>query len=86
VQFADPSCAPLTHEKALDSMNWVFCSREGTRLSSGDALKRYIRPVAKERRIGLHDFRHYSLHYLLRVEFLPSRIGDLTLTFMMIQR
>lgn len=40
---------------------WVFRSRAGTPVNPGNALKRVIRPVAKELGIqlgGWHDFRH----------------------------
>jgi integrase len=40
---------------------WVFRSRDGTPINPGNALKRYIRPVADELGISLggwHDFRH----------------------------
>jgi integrase len=39
----------------------VFCSRTGTPINPGNALKRYVRPAVKELNISLggwHDFRH----------------------------
>jgi len=40
---------------------WAFRSRSGTPINPGNALKRYIRPVARQLGIqlgGWHDFRH----------------------------
>jgi integrase len=51
----------LSRMKALGDGEWVFRSGVGTPVNSGNALKRYIRPVARELRIaigGWHDFRH----------------------------
>jgi integrase len=45
----------------LESQEWVFESRNGTPINPGNALKRYIRPVANELGIaigGWHDLRH----------------------------
>jgi integrase len=47
--------------KQLGEGEWIFRSREGTPVNPGNALKRYVRPVAKELGIaigGWHDFRH----------------------------
>ena len=48
---------------------YIFRSREGTPLNPGNALKRYIRPVAKDLNIqlhGWHDFRRTVATKLLR--------------------
>jgi integrase len=61
--------ALLTRMKSLNSTHWVFRSRERTPLNPGNALKRYIRPVARELGIaigGWHDFRHTLTTGLLR--------------------
>jgi integrase len=45
----------------LGSSEWVFESRNGTPVNPGNALKRYVRPAARELGIsigGWHDFRH----------------------------
>lgn len=45
----------------LGSAEWVFQSRKGTPVNPGNALKRYIRPAARELGIpvgGWHDLRH----------------------------
>lgn len=51
----------LERMKTLGAGEWVFRSREGTPVNPGNALNRYVRPVAKELGIaigGWHDFRH----------------------------
>jgi len=54
--------ALLERMKALgEAVEWIFHGRGGIPLNPGNALKRYIRPVAKELNIdlgGWHDFRH----------------------------
>ena len=48
---------------------WIFHARGGVPLNPGNALKRYIRPVAKELEIelgGWHDFRHTVATSMLR--------------------
>jgi excisionase family DNA binding protein len=51
-----------TRLKKLDHVSeWVFSSKNLTPVNSGNALKRYIRPVAKKLGIplsGFHDLRH----------------------------
>lgn len=52
----------------LGKGKWVFRSRTGTPVNPGNALKRHVRPVAKELGISLggrHDFR-YTLSTKLR--------------------
>jgi integrase len=59
----------LARMKTLGSEGWVFSSREGTPINPGNALKRYIRPVAEKLGIplgGWHDFRHTLTTGLLR--------------------
>lgn len=53
--------ALMARIKALGEGEWIFRSRAGTPINPGNALKRVIRPVAKEIGIhlgGWHDFRH----------------------------
>jgi len=62
--------ALLERMNALDKAGeWIFHGRRGVALNPGNALKRYIRPVAKELEIdlgGWHDFRHTVATSLLR--------------------
>lgn len=62
--------ALLERLKALGSAGeWIFHARGGVPLNPGNALKRYIRPVAKELNIdlgGWHDFRHTVATSMLR--------------------
>lgn len=51
----------LTRLRGLGAGGWIFRCREGTPVNPGNALKRYVRPAAKELKIsigGWHDFRH----------------------------
>jgi integrase len=52
----------LTRLKTLDRVNeWVFSSCTGTPINPGNALRRYIQPIARALKIklsGWHDFRH----------------------------
>jgi len=51
----------LTRMRQLRNDEWVFQSRQGSPINPGNALKRYVRPAAKELGIaigGWHDFRH----------------------------
>ena len=51
----------VSRMRSLGEGEWIFCSREGTPVNPGNALKRYIRPAAAELHIhlgGWHDFRH----------------------------
>jgi integrase len=53
--------ALVSQMRSLGEGEWIFCSREGTPVNPGNALKRYVRPAAAELRIhlgGWHDFRH----------------------------
>ena len=62
--------ALLERLKALGNTGeWIFHARGGVPLNPGNALKRYIRPVAKELNIdlsGWHDFRHTVATSMLR--------------------
>jgi integrase len=62
--------ALLERLKALGTTGeWIFHARGGVPLNPGNALKRYIRPVAKELKIdlgGWHDFRHTVATSMLR--------------------
>jgi len=51
----------VSRMERLGKGDWVFRSRTGTPVNPGNALKRYVRPLAKELGIrlgGWHDFRH----------------------------
>jgi integrase len=51
----------ISRMRQLGEGEWIFHSREGTPVNPGNALKRYVRPVAKELGLaigGWHDFRH----------------------------
>jgi excisionase family DNA binding protein len=51
----------VSRMRQLGDGEWIFRSREGTPVNPGNALKRYIRPAAKQLGIaigGWHDFRH----------------------------
>jgi integrase len=53
--------ALVSRMRNLGTTDWVFCSRGGTPVNPGNALKRYVRPTAKKLGIplgGWHDFRH----------------------------
>ena len=53
--------ALMARIEQLGPGDWVFRSRAGTPVNPGNALKRVIRPVAKDLGIelgGWHDFRH----------------------------
>ena len=59
----------LWQMRMLGDGNWVFPSRKGTPINPGNALKRYIRPVARKLGIemgGWHDFRHTLSTRLLK--------------------
>lgn len=56
---------PFPLLKRLKTLNlgckWVFSSSEGTPINPGNALRRYVHPIARELDIklsGWHDFRH----------------------------
>jgi len=62
--------------RLLGNGEWVFRSRTGTPVNPGNALKRYIRPVARELGIeigGWHDFRH-TLNTRLRKRGWSARV------------
>ena len=64
----------------LGKGEWVFRSRKDTPLNPGNALKRYIRPAAKELRISLggwHDFRHTLSTKLRRSGVHPKVVSDI---------
>lgn len=59
---------------------WVFGSKEGTAINPGNALKRYIRPAARELGIelgGWHDFRHTLTTALLRKGHSPETVAKI---------
>lgn len=61
--------ALLFRMRALRGREWVFESRVGTPVNPTNALRRYIRPAAKELKIqlgGWHDFRHGFVTHLRR--------------------
>jgi integrase len=76
-----PIPAPLLERmKTLGGQEWVFRSRESTPINPGNALKRYIRPVAKELGIrlgGWHDFRHTLTTGLLRSGVSPKVVSEI---------
>jgi integrase len=58
----------------------VFRSRKGTPLNPGNALKRHVRPAAKELGIllgGCHDFRHTLSTKLRRSGVHPKVVSDI---------
>jgi len=60
--------------------DYVFRSRTGSPVNPGNALKRYIRPVAEELGIavsGWHDFRHTLATKLLREGHSPRLVSDI---------
>jgi integrase len=59
---------------------YLFASREGTPVNPGNALKRYIRPAARELGIGLsgwHAFRHSAATQMLRNRVSPKVAADI---------
>jgi integrase len=67
----------------LGKGEWVFRSRKGTPLNPGNALKRHIRPAAKELGISLggwHDFRHTLSTKLRRSGVHPKVVSDIWAT------
>jgi len=73
--------ALLERMKTLDKTGeWIFHGRRGTALNPGNALKRYIRPVANKLKIqlgGWHDFRHTAATSLLRAGHGPKVVSEL---------
>jgi excisionase family DNA binding protein len=59
----------LARMRALGGREWVFESRAGTPVNPTNALRRYVRPAAKELKIplgGWHDLRHSLVTHLRR--------------------
>jgi integrase len=80
--------ALLARIENLGPGEWVFRSRAGTPINPGNALKRVIRPVAKELGIqlgGWHDFRHTLSTTMRRNKVHPKVIsgtlGHVKVTF-----
>jgi integrase len=66
--------------RALAGQEWVFRSRENTPVNPGNALKRYVRPVAEALGIALggwHDFRHTLTTGLLRSGVSPKVVSKI---------
>jgi integrase len=66
--------------RSLGGTEWVFRSRDNTPINPGNALKRYIRPVAKKLGIALggwHDFRHTLTTGLLRSGVSPKVVSEI---------
>ena len=64
----------------LGKGEWVFRSRKGTPLNPGNALKRHVRPAAKELGFSLggwHDFRHTLSTKLRRSGVHPKVVSDI---------
>lgn len=59
----------LARMRALGGREWVFESRTGTPVNPTNALRRYIRPAARELKVqlgGWHDLRHSLVTHLRR--------------------
>lgn len=66
--------------KLGEGHEWVFRSEAGTPINPGNALKRYIRPVAEELKLhigGWHDFRHTLATTLRRSGVHPKVVSDI---------
>ena len=50
--------ALVSRMRSLGEGEWIFCSREGTPVNPGNALKRYVRPAATELRVHLGGVRN----------------------------
>ncbi len=64
--------ALLERMKKFGGGEWVFRLRTGTPINAGNALRRYLQPVAKELGITLdggQDFRHTLTTTLRRTAF-----------------
>jgi integrase len=64
----------------LANGEWVFCSEVGTPVNPGNALRRYLRPVATELGIALggwHDFRHTLSTTLRKARVHPKVVSDI---------
>jgi integrase len=74
--------APELKERMLRiaGSDWVFCSRAGTPIDDGNALRRYIRPACRKLNIvigGWHDFRHTLNKKLRKAGTHPRVIADI---------
>jgi len=72
--------ALLSRMRALGDGEWVFHSQAATPINPGNALKRYIRPAAKELGIsmgGWHDLRHTLATSLRKRGYSPKVISEL---------
>jgi integrase len=70
----------LTRMRSLGGQEWVFRSRENTPVNPGNALKRYVRPVAEALGIplgGWHDLRHTLTTGLLRSGVSPKVVSKI---------
>jgi len=70
----------MTRMEKLGKGEWVFRSRTGTPVNPGNALKRHVRPAAKELGISLggwHDFRHTLSTKLRRSGVHPKVVSDI---------
>jgi len=70
----------LKRMRSLGGQEWVFRSRENTPVNPGNALKRYVRPVAEALGIALggwHDFRHTLTTGLLRSGVSPKVVSKI---------
>jgi integrase len=70
----------LKRMRSLGGQEWVFRSRENTPVNPGNALKRYVRPVAESLGIaigGWHDFRHTLTTGLLRSGVSPKVVSKI---------
>lgn len=71
----------LTRLELLRSKSpWVFCSRDGTPLSPGNALKRHVQPAASKLGIvlgGFHDLRHSHATELMRAGVSPKVVSNI---------
>jgi integrase len=59
---------------------WIFCSRAGTPIDDGNALRRYVRPVCEKLGIeigGWHDFRHTLTTKMRKLHVDPRVIADI---------
>jgi integrase len=70
----------LKRMRLLGGKEWVFRSRENTPINPGNALKRYVRPVAEALGIALggwHDLRHTLTTGLLRSGVSPKIVSKI---------
>jgi integrase len=74
--------APELKERMLRiaGSEWIFCSRAGTPIDDGNALRRYIHPACEKLDIvigGWHDFRHTLTTNLRKNGTHPRVIADI---------